>query len=217
MVMGGEPVQGKLGARGRKLVRAVRIPWLSGKASAAVLIACFLFTALLVPLILRKNLWIDAEIVVGSWWLIWIIALTGILYQGHRVTDDHAMGQPRSWGLRKFFSGWGSASWTSWDIADAGAATLDAEACAIGCLIIAALPLLIGLIWVLIEVAIPGILFIAYLMVRGQLAHVVNDQHGCEGRLLRSFAWRTLWATIYTAPLALLVGFVYFVSKNAAF
>jgi hypothetical protein len=216
--MGGEQPKKKFGDRGRRLVRAVKIPTLSGKASAAVLIACFLFTALLIPLVLRKNLWIDAEIVVGFWWLIWIVALTAILYHGHHVTDDHSMAQPRSWGLTSLLPRWRS---TSLDIADVGAdaavSALDSEACAIGCLIIAALPLLLGLIWLLIEVAIPGILFIAYLMVRGQLAHVVNDPHRCEGRPLRSFLWGTLWATIYTAPLALLVGFVYFVSTRAAF
>jgi hypothetical protein len=210
--MRGEQSKKKLGERGRKLVRAVKIPRLSGKASAAVLIACFLLTALLIPLVLRKNLWIDAEIIVASWWLIWVVALTAILYHGHRVTDDHTMGQPRSWGYKKLLSGWG------WDVADVGSiGVVDSEACAIGCIIIAALPLLVGLIWLLIEVAIPGILFIAYLLVRGQLAHVANDRHGCEGSPLRAFSWGTLWATIYTAPLALLVGFVYFVSKNAAF
>jgi hypothetical protein len=37
------------------------------------------------------------------------------------------------------------------------------------------------------------------------LARVANDFHGCTGNLLRSLRWGAVWATLYTAPLALLV------------
>ena len=198
----------KYAERRRRIASVVKLPMLSGKVSAAVLIGCFLMTAALIPIVLRKDPWIDGEIVVGLWWLVWIIALSICLYHGHKVSDDHELKSPRSWGLKNLLSGWG------WDVGDAAWIDLGgsgSEACAIGCLIIAALPLLILLIWVLVEVAIPGILFIAYILVRGQLAHVANDKHSCQGSVLRSILWGTLWATVFTAPLAGLVCFVHFV------
>jgi hypothetical protein len=202
-----EKLAAKYAARRRRLARVVKLPMLSGKLSAAVLIGCFLVTAALIPIVLRKDPWIDAEIVVVSWWVIWIIALSLCLYHGHKVSDDHEMKSPRSWGLKNMLSGWG------WDVRDAAWIDLGGsggEACAIGCLIIAALPLLVLLIWVMVEVAIPGILFIAYFLVRGQLAHVANDKHNCRGHVIRSIGWGTLWATVFTAPLAGLVWFVHF-------
>jgi hypothetical protein len=197
----------KYAQRRSRLARVVKLPMLSGKLSAAVLIGCFLVTAALIPIVLRKDPWLDAELVVGSWWLIWIIALSMCLYHGHKVSDDHEMRSPPSWGLKDMLSSWG------WDVGDVAWLDLGGsggEACAIGCLIIAALPLLILLIWVLVEVAIPAILFIAYFLVRGQLAHVANDKHDCKGNLVRSILWGTLWATVFTAPLAGLVWFVHF-------
>jgi hypothetical protein len=192
------------------VAQAVKLPMLSGAASAVALFACFALTGLLVPLVLRKPLWIDAEFVVASWWLVWVIALTVILYRGHKVSDDHAMKSPRSWGLREKLRGWGWAS----DASDVGGWFLDSEACAVVALILLALPLLVLLIWALLEVAIPGIAFIAYILLRGQLANVANDKHGCQGRPLRAAAWGILWATLYTAPLAALVWFVHLMAQH---
>src|SRR5262249_30283003 len=98
----------------------------------------------------------------------------------------------------------GDVAWLP-DFSDGG------EACAIGCLILLALPLLVVLIWFLVEVAIPALLFVAYFLVRAQLAHVADGKHNCCGSVPRSVLWGTLWATVYTAPLAGLVWFVHFV------
>jgi hypothetical protein len=48
-----------------------------------------------------------------------------------------------------------------------------------------------------------------YSLVRGMLAKVANDEHGCEGNLLKASAWGALWATVYIAPLAGLVWLVH--------
>jgi hypothetical protein len=211
--MGDPERQAKRAERRRRLLQIIKLPMVSGKAMAAVLILCFLMTGLLVPIILRKEAWIDAEFVVGTWWLIWVIVLSAMLYQGHRVSDDHQLGEARSWGLRNMFKGWYSSG-SSIDAVDVF--VWDSEALAIGCLIILALPLLVGLIWLLVEIAVPALIFVAYFLVRGQLAHVVNDKHRCKGNLLRAVAWGALWATVYTAPLAGLVWFVYFAARRVA-
>jgi hypothetical protein len=71
------------------------------------------------------------------------------------------------------------------------------------------------LLWFLIEVAIPLVLFILYMVPRGMLSRVVNDRHHCTGRLGRSFRWALIWATVYTVPLAGLVWWVHFLlSRN---
>lgn len=207
--MGDPEHEAKRAERRRRLLQVIQLPRISGKAIAAALILCFLMTALLVPVILRKAPWIDAEIIVGTWWLIWVFVLAGMLYQGHKVSDDHQLGEARSWNLGSLFKNWYSSS-NPLDVV-----STDSDACVIGCLILAALPLLVGLVWVVVEIAIPALIFVAYFMVRGQLAHVVNDKHGCKGSLVRSIPWGTLWATLYTAPLAGLVWFVHFAAERA--
>jgi hypothetical protein len=59
--------------------------------------------------------------------------------------------------------------------------------------------------WFVVELLVPALLFFAYLLVRGALARVANDDHGCEGRAGRALGWGIVWATLYTAPLALAI------------
>jgi len=63
----------------------------------------------------------------------------------------------------------------------------------------------VGLAWVLIELAIPGVAFVTYFLVRGMLARVVNERHRCEGDWGRSLRWAAYWATLYMLPLVGLV------------
>ncbi len=59
--------------------------------------------------------------------------------------------------------------------------------------------------WVLIELAIPGVAFVTYFLVRGMIARVVNDRHRCEENWGRSLRWAAIWATLYMLPLVGLV------------
>ena len=140
-----------------------------------------------------------------------------------RSADDHQMREPRNWfssGKPKqkeqkeqkkdsnlYLSWWDSFSW--------GLLVGDEEAVAYGCLIVIGLVILAGLVWFLIEVAIPLVLFMLYFVTRGMLAQVVNDRHRCRGRLGRALAWGFVWATLYTAPLAATVWFVHFVHQQS--
>ena len=40
-------------------------------------------------------------------------------------------------------------------------------------------------------------------LIRGSLAHVVNDRHHSRGRFIDAVLWGTFWATLYVLPLAL--------------
>src|SRR5262245_38623364 len=206
------------------LAKRVRLPRLSGKASAAWLVVCFGLTAFLIPMVLRLPRWVAFEIVLGVWWAVWLAVLTRLLYTGQRVADDHQMQAPRSWlpsgqqkqEERKKDSNRRDPDRAWWDGFFWGSLWGDGEAEAIGCLVIIGLVLLVGLVWFLIEVAIPLVMFLLYFVTRGMLAQVVNDRHRCRGRLGRAFAWGLAWATVYTAPLAAAVWFVHYVHPKSS-
>ncbi|HZZ77223.1 MAG TPA: hypothetical protein VFE62_01815 [Gemmataceae bacterium] len=207
-----------------RLGRMLRLPRLSGKASAACLVIFFLATGLLIPGVVRLPLWIDFEIVLAIWWLGWLIVLAVLLYRGQRVTDDHRLGEPRNWlnvlkgeqkpadplDIRK------RESCGSWLDGLQWIGPVEGE----GCLALLALLLVLVVgffaLWFLIEIAIPLVLFLLYVGARGMLAAVINDRHRCPGRLGRSLAWSLVWATAYTAPLAVVVWFVHYVVSQQA-
>jgi hypothetical protein len=206
--MGDSPIPEDVPPRTRR----IRLLRLSGRATAAWLVVCFALTAVLIPMALRLQVWVEFELVVGVWWAIWLIVLTCMLHAGHRVSDDHQLGQPRNW-----FSSAAStptarsdADRAWWDGFFWGSCVCDGEAAAI----VIGLFLLVVLIWFLFEIAIPLLLFLLYFVTRGMLARVINDRHRCRGRLVRSLAWAALWATAYTTPLAAAVWFIHFVHQQ---
>jgi hypothetical protein len=150
------------------------------------------------------------EIVLGLWWCVWAVTLTRLLYTGRRLSDDHELTSPRSW-----FSSDKSKSNAAWSLFD-----IPLEGCAVeGCAWFFAAILIIGVaiagLWLMIEVIIPLLAFVMYSLVRGMLAKVANDEHGCEGQPLRSFGWASVWATVYIAPLAFLVWLVHLMARPA--
>lgn len=191
-------------------VGQARLRRVSGKVAAAWLVVCLLLTAVLIPMALRLPRWIEFEIVLVVWWVVWLSVLTGFLYRGLRVADDHTLHEPRNW-----FSGWFSSarrttsegSW--WDGFFWG--WLIGEDAIVG---IIALVVLVAGIWLLFEVAIPVVLFLLYFVSRGMLARVVNDRHHCRGSIGRALLWGFTWATLYTMPLAAAVWFVHFVHQK---
>lgn len=227
----------------RALARSVKLPLVSGKTSVFVLLASFGMTALLiVPVAGRFPPWVDVEIVLGIWWLVWLVSLSYFLYTGRRISDDHALGKPRWWfssgGVKerpgssrispdlaaptgavepveaasKRKPAQSSSGWNLLDGLDVGG---DLE----GCLVLLAILLAVGLlvigIWLLIEIVIPALAFLGYYLVRGMLARVANDQHGCEENLVRSVGWGTLWASVYIVPQAALVWFIHMIQVSA--
>ncbi|MFO0876435.1 MAG: hypothetical protein U0840_03600 [Gemmataceae bacterium] len=195
------------------LLRQVRLPMLSGKVSAAWLVVCFGLAALVIPVALKLPTWIEAEIVLGVWWAIWFGLLTYLLHRGWHISDDYSPPRPRSW-----WSGWTekkSDGDGAGAIFDLGGDALEVEGCAWVVGILLALLLLVGLAWVVIEVAVPVLAFLFYCVTRFMLAQVVNDRHGCEDHLGRSSLWGGLWATVYTAPLAGAVWVIHLLAESA--
>jgi hypothetical protein len=188
--------------------RGVRLPLVSGKVSALVLGGCLLLAALMgLPLARRFPPWVDFEIVLAAWWLIWATALGTLLYRGFSISDDHRIGETRNW-----FAGLFGARplherpddvwwWPRWPIYGLTGST--------GCL--ECIVLVVGMVvaalaaWLLVELLIPVWAFVMYFLIRGMLASAVNGAEHCRGHLARATACALLWATAYTAPLAILV------------
>jgi hypothetical protein len=177
--------------RGARLAAAAALPTFSGRQSAWVLLACLgLAAAIVLPFAPDLPFWLRVEVVLSLWWTAWTGLLTYLLHRGARLSDD----QEPSDRMRAWLGGAGERME---DAPDHGWI----EALAFS----GALVLVLLLLWFFVAFALPLLAFSAYLLVRGALARVVNDHHGCRGRWGRSLAWAGLWATLYVAPLAGLV------------
>lgn len=138
---------------------------------------------------------VEAEMVLGAWWLVWVIGLTWLLFRGHHVEDDaewigKGKGRWRDWGDWLHFPDLGCAF-------DEGCATI---------LLAIVAFLLLGLAFLLlIELIIPAIALLLLLSIGGMFARAVNDNHHCEGNLGLSVFWGGIWATVYVGPLAAIV------------
>jgi hypothetical protein len=195
-------------------VGRARLRRVSGRLAAAWLVFCLLLTAILIPMALRIPRWIEFEIVLSVWWVVWLAMLTWFLFSGLRVADDHSLHEPRNW-----FSGWFASKNNSSQQSQTGGSWWDGffwgwfVGDELIFLIIAAV-VLVGGIWFLFEVAIPVLFFLLYFVARGMLAGVVNDRHHCRGKVGPSMLWGFVWATAYTAPLAGAVWFIHFAHQR---
>lgn len=197
------------------LTSRIRLPMVSGKASAAALLACFALTGLFIPMTVHEPVWIDIEFVLLGWWVLWTAALAFLLYGGRRVTDDHQLPPPRNW--------FGALKGTNTSTADGATGCLDlgslgfeAEGCMVGVGVVIGIILLFIGAWFLIEIAFPMVAFVMYVLLRSMLAKVANDRHQCKGNVIFAICWGAFWATVYTAPLGLLVWVVHLVAAKAA-
>jgi hypothetical protein len=183
--------------------RRLRLPVVSGKWTVVWLLCCFLFTGALIPLVMRLPKWVEFELVIAIWWVLWAIILTKLLYRGEQVIDDFQRKEARSWFNTK------DHDLSGCDGCGHGA---DVEGCAIIIGLIAALTL----VWFLVEIAVPIVFFMLYFLVRGMLARVVNDQRNCRGDLGRSAVRGVLWATIYSVPLAVTIWIIHVIHARHA-
>jgi hypothetical protein len=186
------------------------LPPISARWTTAILCVAFAVAAIAVPVSLRLPRWIETEIVVGVVWALFFGVLSALLYRGAKVKDHHALRM--RWELPSLPSfdnseGKGSGSTSrrrsSWLDADPGCA--DAEGC-VGLLIgLALAAVAVAAAWLLVELIFPLVFFVLYWLVLKAVARVANDAHGCEGSLGRSLGWGAIWATVYSAPFALIV------------
>jgi hypothetical protein len=152
------------------------------------------------PSVLRLPRWVEAEGVIGAWWLIWSITLSTLLYRGWRLSDDHVLAPPRApWKSDRMEPARTDAREEYWlwgcELPGCGEAGLS----------IFAIVAILAAVWLLVELLVPALFFVSYFLVRKSLARVANDHHGCEDDLPKAIAWGVFWASVYAVPLALAI------------
>lgn len=180
----------------RRVVHAVS-PRLSARTTALVMLGAFVLAALLVPGALRLPRWIEAELVLAAWWAIVGTTLATLLYRGYRLEDDYAhfvSPRPRR-----------SSKSRLPDLGDLSGCGDAGEGCVGAAVAIVLVITLFGLSWLVVELVLPVVFLLAYGLFLRAIARVANDRHGCEGALGRALVRGWAWASLYVAPLALLV------------
>lgn len=188
----------------RRATRVMAAP-VSGLKVAGLVLLAMLCVALALPNLLHLRRIVEFELVAVGFWLLWGLTGTVLLYRGHRVAHDHVLATPRSpWKFLsddpkpdtlykeqtrndRWFKGCLNLSGCGLDFVSMGVVTI---------LLVA-----FGLAWLLAELVLPVLFFLAYLAVRSPLAAVANDDHDCQGNLTRSLAWGFLWSSVYVLPL----------------
>lgn len=170
-------------------------PSVSGKLTALLLIVCLAVAAVVLPLAAHLPRWIEFELVLGVWWVVWWIVLGWILFHRMEVDDDA--------NLPGF--GWAAKHLSALYPTTDGVGCLSAIACGELGLVIWTL-LLLGLgVWLVVEFLIPALAFGMYLLVRAMLRQATRWHERCEGHPGLSMFWAAVWTTVYLAPIGLAV------------
>ncbi len=189
------PYRGRL----RRLARVIAPP-ISGQMTVLVTMMLMGLIAGAVPTVLTLPRWVEWELVMGGWWLVWTGIFTVLLFRGWRIADDMPdLGKGKS---DSSGSGKGILEGLS-NLGDPGCA--DPEGCAVAILFLIALAVALLFAWVLVELVLPVVIAAAYWLMIRALTRVANDRHDCEGHLGRALGWASLWALVYTAPLAVII------------
>lgn len=189
-----------------------RVPPLSGRLTALALLLCCSFTAAAAPFAMHLPTWLEAEIVLGAWWATWTATLAVLLYRGRPVVDDHRF-SPSFWfggNDAKPTVGKSSSGSSGWgDLASA-----DGEGCAyvIGAILIAGAAVLLA--WLLVELVVPAVFTLAYMLLIRALRRATTDTHGCKGEPLRALGYGALWSSLYVLPIAAVVLLVHAIAKK---
>lgn len=179
------------------------------KASAQRLtigvLSALVFTAAAVPFAVHLPRWVEAEVVVATWWTIWSVVLGVVAYRGSKVDDDHRPGRGRV----SDPVGVDAPKWT-WLFHG----VTDPE----GCLFAIALLAIVGIAllgaWLVVELVAPAVFIVAYRMVVRALgkAHASNTR----GDAVRSALAGMGWAAAFTVPLAAVVALVHVLLVHAS-
>jgi hypothetical protein len=201
-----------------------RLPGISGRWSALVLLVLFVAVAIVLPLALDRSAWVEAEIVVAAWFLIWTAILAWLGYSGRMVDEDwDGFHRPRRLFGRGRESGDGSSipvdAVPYLDLSGIDLPDLDGggDDGGLGCLgvilagvvLIAALAAIVAILYFTIGYVIPLIVLALYTIVRAMLNHVAARGHVTRGNLVLSTARGAIWAAAYTAPLALAIWLIH--------
>lgn len=151
-------------------MHAIR-PKVSGKWSALLIGVCFLVSAVLLPTAAHLPHWVELELALGIWWIVWFVLLSWMLFQGHEVEDDADridFHNPKLPWL---------ATALEWAVQGFGCGA--AAGCEAAIVLGLAVLVFFGSLYLALELLIPFVAFIIYLAIREMAARVINDKHHC--------------------------------------
>jgi hypothetical protein len=204
-----DPMQGAgnpYRAGARRVLLAVS-PRVSGKLTALVVLASLVGASILVPASVRLPRWIEAEMVLGLWWLVMAVTLVVLLYRGFRLNDDLVVFMP--WDRPQASKRGGATTEKSSMSLDGcggltgdGCSGLDGEGAVVALVVGLVLVVALGAAWVMVEVAMPLVFLLMYSLLMRAIRRAARDRRGCAGDIGKSLASGLFWATLYILPLA---------------
>jgi len=156
--------------------------------------------AVAIPVAAHLPKWVEFEIVAVVWWLVWTLVLAYLLFNAHEVEDDFEKPSKADFKSRKVDKD--GCFWIC-ILADLG---MNIGSCfgVVGIIVVGVIGLLVGVYFVY-DVVLIAIAFLLYLAIRGMLARAINPTRSCEGNAPLALFWGMIWATAYTAPIALII------------
>ena len=176
---------------------------MSGKELAATVIGCLVFSCLifLIPP-LKMAFIVEAKLVIGLWWLTWIVIIAKILYMGRRIEDDLSSNVEVDASKKSYL-------WEVLNLAWYGEGLAGIIAGFVLSIIFALFSFLI------LELLLPLFAWLAYNLVLKMLRTAAHDRHNCEKNLLLSTLYATFWSTLYVMPLFLCVYIVQYLTGDS--
>ena len=142
--------------------------------------------------------------------------LTGISVDGYRLRHDFELSMP--WDdqpakVKEVDARVAKGSTRGCDVFDGCSGAVDLEGVVVLIVVAVAVGLGLGLAWVVVNLAAPILFLVLYVLLGAAIRRVAHDRHGLRGKLGPSIGWGMVWATIYVAPLLLLIWLVHFAAS----
>lgn len=179
------------------------VPPISSAATVIVILACCAFTALALPALFSMPRWLEIEVVLGAWWLVWAVVLGVLAHRGRPLDRDYSLSSespanpdrapapPREPPSR-------------WSWLDVLGAVSDLEGIVIFVVGAIVITLAIAATTIVVDFAAPVLFLVAFTGVQAAMRRSLVAKH--EGQALRSAFHGAAWATLYVAPLAVVIG-----------
>jgi hypothetical protein len=180
------------------------VPRLSATTTTAVVAASLVATALLVPVALHLSRWIEAEIVLSTWWAMGAVALAVLLFRGARLADDYVYRPPWHRPADRHVmasSSTGSRSSIDW-LHPPGCVVEGCAGALIGVLLAAAA---LATAWLVVELVTPLVFLLFYTLLIRAVARATRDNRECKGNIGRSLIWGAFLASTCAAPVVAFV------------
>lgn len=185
---------------------------ISATWTVVAILACSVLTATSLPLLCAMPRWIEIEIVLGTWWMVWAVVLGVLAHRGQPLDRDFALGsepKPANLARARVAAPVAEPKKSRWSWLDVLGCASDGEGLVLFVVGAAIIGLAIVASTIVVDFAAPLLFLVAFTGVQIALRRSLAAKH--RGQKLRSAAHGVAWATCYVAPLAAVVGLVHVV------